>query len=308
MLMLSMIAIDLYTFLTLAVFGAACMGLFGSVALAFRIRARDLRHLGTASSEIPLLAAIRPLLERLAYIASLFPRKGFRQWADAKLRQANLIRQWSAELIEVMKLLSALGAIGFYVLFALAARTGISPVLVVLIALVGYFLPDGMLHAKASGRQESMRRALPFVIDLLAVSAEAGLAFQQAVRNVVDNSARSGGEGGERELVQEFESMLGSLQMGRSLIEALTDTAKRIDLNEFTAFANAIMQAERLGTPVSEALRLQSEELRAKIASKVEEKANRAPVFILVPLIIFIFPVTAWVIVGPVLLQVFMKG
>lgn len=289
----------------LAVFATVGLGLFGVVSLSFRVRARDLRHLGTAANEIPALRTLRPVLERLAYIASLLPQQGHRAWAGRMLRQANLIQQWSPELLEAVKLLAAVG--GFVLAFVLCHLWGLGTpwLALVVIAIAGYFIPDAALYSRASERQANMRKNLPFIIDLLAVSAEAGLAFQQAIRNVVSNSARSGSEGGEQQIVNEFELLLNNLQMGRTMEDALRETARRISLDEFNIFANSILQAERLGTPVSEALKSQSRELRHKLAARVETLANQAPVKILFPLIIFIFPVTAWVIVGPVLLRVF---
>ncbi|MBN2711374.1 MAG: type II secretion system F family protein [Planctomycetes bacterium] len=306
------IAVNMYgdasVLLVIAVFGTALMGVFGAVALAFRVRARDLRHLGTATTEVGTLAAIRPVLERLAYIASLLPQRGHREWARQKLQQANLIQQWSPELLQTMKLLASISM--FFISMVLCKLWGMgTPIgMILVVSFISYFIPDFIVYSRAGERQDNMRKALPFVIDLLAVSAEAGLAFQQAIRNVVTNAVKAGGEGGERELIREFELTLSSLQMGRTMAEALGDTANRISLEEFNVFANAILQAERLGTPVSETLKSQSDELRVKIQAKVETKANQAPVKILFPLILFIFPVTAWVIIGPVLLRVLYGG
>lgn len=297
------------TFLLLiAAFSTAFLGVYGTTHLAFRVRARDLRHLGTASTEIPTLAALRPLLERLAYIASLLPQHDYKAWARLKLQQADLIRQWSPELLMAMKLLSA---IGMFLLSALLCNLwglGTPLIAILVISVLGYVFPDFIIYSRAAERQDAMRKSLPFMIDLLAVSAEAGLAFQQAIRNVVANAERAGPDADGQELVKEFELTLKSLQMGRTMAEALGDTCRRVSLDEFTIFANSILQAERLGTPVSEALKYQSQELRTKIQAQVEAKANQAPVKILFPLIVFIFPVTAWVIIGPVLLRVLYGG
>lgn len=294
------------TLLYTAIFSAVALAIFGVVATSLRVRARDLRHLGTAATQNPTLNAMRPILERMAYLAAQLPQHGHRAWAREKLRQANLIQQWSPELIETMKLLCSIAMITLS--FLLCQMWGLgTPWLVLLgLACIAYFIPDIMLWSRASGRQEGIRKSLPFVIDLLAVSSEAGLAFQQAIRNVITNSQRGGTvEGGEAELLYEFEGLLASLQMGRTLEDSLTDMSRRIGIDEFTIFANSILQADRLGTPVSDTLRKQSEELRQKNASRVETKANQAPVKILFPLMIFIFPVTGWIIIAPVLIQVF---
>jgi len=291
--------------LSVSVCGTVTLALFGVLSLLFRVRARNLRHLGAAATEEPVLQALRPILERFAYLASLLPQQEHRKWTRIQLARADLHKQWSAELIEAVKLLCALGV--FCLLPPVGVLLGMGPswVLAGFAALIAYFLPDLALLMRANERQEAIRKSLPFAIDLLSVSAEAGLAFQQSVRNVVDNSRRGGGDANEQEIVREFETMLRDMQMGRSLGEALDATARRVCLDEFNIFASAILQSERLGTPISETLKRQSNELRAKLAARVETKANQAPVKIIFPLILFIFPVTGWVIIGPVLLQVF---
>ena len=286
-----------------AAIGAAVLLLaFAIGSLALRVRARDLRHLGTAAETEPLIAQLRPLFSRLAFIAGALPQPAYRAWAQRMLMQANLAQEWTPELLLSVKLALALAMAVFGVPVALALH--IPWFLPAFGTIVAYFVPDVMLYAKAGERQDTLRKSLPFVIDLIAVSAEAGLAFQQAIRNVVQNSARSK-PGSEKDLLQEFERVLESLQMGHSMGAALSAAAGRVSLDEFNVFVNAILQAERLGTPVSAALKSQSQELRQKLAARIEAKANQAPVKILFPLIIFIFPVTAWVIIGPVLLRVF---
>lgn len=285
-----------------AIGGSAILLVFSIISLVMRVRARDLRHLGTAAATEPLIVQLRPVFSRLAYIAGTLPQPAYRAWAARTIQHANLAREWTPELLMAVKL--ALGAAIFITGVPVAIILHIPWFLPVAGTIIGFFVPDILFYGKANERQEIMRRSLPFVIDLIAVSAEAGLAFQQAIRNVVDNSAR-GKSGDEKELLHEFELMLEGLQMGKSMSEALGDAARRVSLDEFNIFVNAILQAERLGTPVSEALKSQSQELRAKLSARIEAKANQAPVKILFPLIIFIFPVTAWVIIGPVLIRVF---
>ena len=294
---------ELLNWLLIASTGGGALLLVISVAsMAVRVRARDLRHLGTAAETEPLLVQLRPLFSRLAFIAGMIRQPGYRAWSLRMLQKANLLSEWTPELVMAVKLGAFLAVLVFGSAAALALHL---PVFMAAgAAILAFFIPDAMVFAKASERQEIMRKSLPFVIDLIAVSAEAGLAFQQAIRNVVANSSR-GKAGNEKAMIKEFAMLLDSMQMGKSLAEALTDTARRVSLDEFNIFANAILQAERLGTPVSEALKSQSQELRQKLAARIESKANQAPVKILFPLIIFIFPVTAWVIIGPVLLRVF---
>lgn len=290
-----------------AVAGSGGLGVFAACSMLLRIRARDMRHLGSAATEMPLLVALRPALERLAFVASLLPQQGHKEWARRTLKRANLHRQWSPELIETMKLGCSLCVFAVFLLLFQLWFEEMPWMLLLIMSFVSYFVPDMAIYSRAGERQEGMRRNLPFVIDLIAVSAEAGLAFQQAIRNVVNNS-KGEGAAKESELIAEFEQLLASLQMGRTLGDALNETADRVGIDEFKTFVNSILQAEKLGTPMSETLKRQSAELRQKLASRMEAKANQAPVKILFPLMIFIFPVTGWVIIGPVLIRVFTQG
>lgn len=293
------------TLVLLAVAGTGAFGLYAVTSAILRIRARDLRHLGNAAIDPEgFVMKLKPVFERLAYVASRLPLQGYQAWMRRTLLKANLLQDCSPELLQTIKLFVLICALillpGLFYIWGFG--TPWFSIFIVSMAL--YFLPDMVVIGRANERQNAMRKSLPFVIDLIAVSAEAGLAFQQAIRNVVSNAQRGGGE--EMELLQEFEYLLGNLRMGRPMADALGEAARRVQLEEFNTFVNSILQAERLGTPVSETLKRQGAELREKLASRMEAKANQAPVKILFPLMIFIFPVTGWVIIGPVLLRVFM--
>jgi len=302
--------------------GAATMLLVMSLArIVARLRRRDLRHMGTAAREEPLFELLTPFLERVAFIAAQISRPSYKAWVQLQLQRADLARSYTPELMETLKL-AAVICVAIIVPPMLLLFFGAMYWSLYFGLMVGvYFVPDVIVWNAANARVNDMRRALPFAIDLIAVSAEAGMAFQLAVANVIENSkgaatatAAAGNAGLSEEsnksamLLAEFERMLDDMKRGRTLQQAVMDAADRVDFPEFRSFASAVVQTDRLGTPISETLKRQSAELQARIAAMMEEKANQAPIKILFPLIIFIFPTTGWVIVGPILIQMLGGG
>ena len=307
--------LDILLWLAAFALGAAIvLGVTSVVRLFARVRRRDLRHMGTAANEEPVFELLKPFLERTAFLAVYTSRMSYKTWAKAQLQRAGLTRAYSPELMETLKLASTIAVAIIVPPVSLIFFGAMYWSLFLGLAAGAYFVPDAMLWTAANARVNDMRRALPFTIDLIAVSAEAGMAFQLAVANVIENSkgaeakALKNAGGNEKSnksaiLLSEFEKMLDDMKRGRTLQQAVVDAADRVDFSEFRSFASAIAQTDRLGTPISETLRRQSAELQTRIAAMMEEKANQAPIKILFPLIVFIFPTTGWVIIGPILIQ-----
>lgn len=171
--------------------------------------------------------------------------------------------------------------------------------LIVFIA-ASFLLPDMWLKMRLGKRQKMVIRALPDAIDLLSLCVNAGLDFSLAVKWVVDKSKPS-------PLIEELELLLLETKVGKSRKQALQDMARRISLPEVHSFSRALIQAERLGTPVESALTILSEEMRDYRFRAGERLALQAPIKLLFPLIFFIMPVVGIIVGGPVLLQ-FMQG
>ncbi len=292
-----------------AVGGMVFFGILALCNIAIRLRSRDISRLGAAARKNQFLVLFAPVLNRLAFIANYTSPAAHRRWMHSVLKRANILNEWTVDLVETLKVFAALASAAFLVGFMLLLGIGVYLSVVCAVAAMAFFLPDLVFYGRAAGRIDRMRRSLPFLLDLMTVSAETGLAFQQSIRNVVANCSRGwrnddedAEKSGERELAEEFERIANDIRIGKTMNEAVTAAAERIELEEFKTFASAILQAERLGAPIVDALRQQASELRVKLAAKAEAKAAQAPVKILFPLIIFIFPVTAWVIVGPVIL------
>jgi len=174
-------------------------------------------------------------------------------------------------------------------------------VTVLLVALaIGYFIPDLIIKSKIKKRQLNIRRDLPNIIDLLSLCVSGGLDFMLAVNRVVRDMRRC-------DLTMELEEVYRETQMGKSRKEALRNFAWRVDLPETYSFVRTLVQADRMGSPVSEALKMQSEEIRTRRFQRGEAMALKAPIKLLFPLFAFILPVVMIIVGGPIILQ-FTRG
>jgi tight adherence protein C len=187
--------------------------------------------------------------------------------------------------------------IGLVWLFALA---GVSVPLLILLAVLGFALgwvgPNIVVHRRASQRLENIDLALPGLIDLLVVTLEAGVAFTAALR--LASERLTGPLGDELRLTIQEQSL------GLSTLEALENWLRRCDTPSVRAFVRAMVQGDKLGVSIGMILRNQAVEIRARQRHTIEEKAQKAPVKILFPLVFLIFPAMFIVILAPAMFQI----
>ena len=208
---------------------------------------------------------------------------------------ANLLPE---DYVTLKQVFLASSAAFLFVFKDLLAGQGLIWMVVLLaLSLVG---PDLWLKIRIKKRQKLIIKELPDVIDLLTLCVNAGLDFSVAVKWVVEKSRSS-------PIIDELGLLLFETKMGKSRRQALKDMARRIDLPEVNSFSRALVQAERLGTPVESALVILSEEVRDFRFRRGERIALQAPIKMLFPLIFFIMPVVAIIVGGPILLQ-FLEG
>lgn len=159
----------------------------------------------------------------------------------------------------------------------------------------GLALPFLWLRRRSRKRRLAIWRGLPDAFDMITVCVEAGLALDAALRQV---SSKLRGP-----LTDEIALVLREVGMGRPRREALEDMMNRVDVPEVTTFVNAVVQAEQLGTSLGRVLRAQSLSLRRQRRQKAEEVARRAPVKMVMPLVLFIMPTFFIITIGPVAVQ-----
>jgi tight adherence protein C len=167
--------------------------------------------------------------------------------------------------------------------------------LALVLAGVGFVAPDRVLASRTARRREQIQKTLPDALELLAVSIEAGLAFDGAVAQLTEHL--------DGPLAEELSLVLAEMRIGRSRQDALRSLADRVDAPELTAFVRSVIQAERLGASLGHVLTVQADDSRARRQTAAEEKAMKAPVKMLFPTVLFIFPSMFLVILGPALLN-----
>ncbi len=260
-------------------------------------RASGYAQADTASGD-PLLERMNDrYAQRLAHFAARLDPRATEDRIGFKLVSAGLAKTVSPVGFLASKVL--LGALGVALGAVLGALAG-SPTKAILVAatggLLGFFGPDVIVTSRTRRRRDLMRRELPDSLDVLAVSVEAGLGFDAALARL--------GEYLEGPLVEEFLLVLAELRIGESRANALRKMADRADIPELTSVVNSLIQAEQLGSPLGRMLRIQAQESRGRRQVAAEEKAMKAPVKMLIPTAIFIFPAMFVVILGPAMLKI----
>jgi tight adherence protein C len=163
-------------------------------------------------------------------------------------------------------------------------------------AVGGFTMPSIMLSAKMRRRRERIKAEMPDALDLLAVSVEAGMGFDGALVKLTEYM--------EGDLVDEFALTLGEIRVGEGRQEALKKMAERVDAPEISSFTRSIIQADQLGISLGRILRVQAADTRLRRQAAAEEKAMKAPVKMLFPTVVFIFPTMFMVILGPAMLNI----
>jgi tight adherence protein C len=210
-----------------------------------------------------------------------------------KLLRAGLNRKVSPTGYLASKaILGLVGFIGGQVFASVGGALASKALLLgVVFAIVGFMLPDVVVTLKTRGRKEVLRAELPDALDLLAVSVEAGLGFDGAISQLTEHM--------DGPLADEFALALGEMRIGESRQNALTKMMKRVDTPELSAFVRAIIQADQLGISLGRILKLQAGDTRTRRQLAAEERAMKAPIKMLFPTVIFIFPAMFIVILGP---------
>jgi tight adherence protein C len=246
----------------------------------------------------------RPLAERVFYpVLSTFGKRmqklapsALKENLALKLGQAGV--KSSADQYAGWYIVTAGAGMAIGALLSLLGRRPAAGVagMALLFGAAGLMLPELSLRQRVTRRQKDIVRALPDVLDLLTVSVKAGLGFDSALHKVTEKM--------KGPLPQEMGQVLHEIRMGVVRKEALRSLSERTGVEALQSFVSTIIQADQLGVSISSVLQLQSEALREKRRQAAEEQAMKAPVKMLFPLIIFVFPTLFIVLLAPAVIQI----
>mgnify|MGYP000860842377 FL=1 len=216
---------------------------------------------------------------------------------ENKIIMAGRPRDWDVNNWLVMEAALVLGLPVLILLTYIQLRIDIRSIILVAgaAALIGILFPNMSLNNKIRKRQSEVMKTLPDIMDLLTVSVEAGLSFDSALSRVAEKMPGT--------LAREFEVVLQEMKVGKSKKDALYQMSDRIGVQDFRSFVSAVVQAEQLGVSLGKVLRIQSEQIRNNRKQIIQQKAMKAPVKMLIPMVVFIFPTIFIVILGPVVIN-----
>jgi tight adherence protein C len=237
-----------------------------------------------------------PARDRLAKLVLRIHPKTTLDGVRSRLLAAGLGRTVSPTGFLAAKAASGIGAIVLGMAFGGAAAGGVGVfVFGAMLGGIGFLAPDFIVGAKARNRRDRIRGQLPDALDLLAVSVEAGLGFDGAISKLIEHM--------DGPLTEEFGLTLNEIRIGESRQDALKKLAERADTPEVSGFTRAIVQADQLGISLGRILRVQAADTRQRRQAAAEEKAMKAPIKMLFPTVLFIFPAMFLVILGPAFLN-----
>ncbi len=243
-----------------------------------------------------------PFLRRLARLVNRFTPASSLDTLRHRLDVAGNPFNWT--VVDFLGL-QALGAIllgVLCILFVLSFRSAVVPSLALVAAgiLLGYYLPMIWLLLKGRSRKDEIQRALPDALDLITISVEAGLGLDAAIQKVTHKW--------DNELSRALARVLAEIRVGKLRRDALRDMADRMDVPDVSTVVAAIIQADTLGVGITRVMRVQSDQMRVKRRQVAQEKAQQAPIKMLIPLAFFIFPAMFMVILGPSVIRLLTHG
>lgn len=241
---------------------------------------------------------LAPFFLKLARSASrLTPRSNVETLRQKLLEAGSPSKIGPSEFLGLRIVVGGMAGGAFFLIFVLTGASLTQLLLFpVIIAGIGYMIPGIWLSRKIKDRQKEIQLSLPDAIDLLTISVEAGLGFDPALQRVAEKW--------DNELTREFQRMLSEIRMGKSRRESLREMANRINVDDLNVFIASVIQADQLGVSIAQVLRVQSKQMRLRRRQRAEEKAHKAPIKMLFPMILLIFPAMYVVILGPAIPQI----
>lgn len=247
---------------------------------------------------------IYPVARKLGELAIKFTPQNALNSISRRLELAGSPAKLDPTMILAMQFIAGLTFGGLIALVFTVGPTKVATgrllLFVIIFAALGFYFPQLWLTSQIQKRQKNIRKAMPDALDLLTVCVEAGLGFDAAMSKV--------SEKWQNELSMAFARVIAEIQLGKLRREALRDMADRIGLAEMTSFVAAVIQSEQLGVSLAKVLRIQSDQMRVKRRQLAEEEAHKAPVKMLIPMALLIFPSLMIVLLTPAAIKLMNSG
>lgn len=238
-----------------------------------------------------------PMINKVGQFAARFTPQATLESARARLEMAGNPMNLEPGIFLIFRIVMALTFGGLvFTVYAVSGRNWLQGLAFTIgFLLIGYMFPDMWLSSRVSQRQRAVFRAMPDALDLLTICVEAGLGFDAAMSKVHDKW--------ENALSLEFGRVLQEVRLGKLRREALRDMAERLGVQEMTSFVAAVVQSEQLGVSMAKVLRVQSRQMRVRRRQIAEEEAQKAPVKIVFPIALLIFPSLMIILLGPAIIS-----
>ena len=247
---------------------------------------------------------IFPIARKLGELAIHFTPQNALQSISKKLELAGVSQQFDPSVFLFAQISCALLFWGLIVLVFSIKENPLpfsqSFLYGMIFAVIGYLFPQLWISSKITKRQKNIRRALPDALDLLTICVEAGLGFDAAMAKVSEKWVT--------ELSIAFSRVIQEIQLVKLRLEAMRDMADRIGIPEMTSFVAAIIQSEQLGVSMGKVLHIQADQMRMKRRQHAEEEAHKAPLKMLIPMTLLIFPSLMVVLMTPAGLKLISSG
>lgn len=238
-----------------------------------------------------------PAMRNLTMMAKKFTPKGVSENLEHKIALAGAPKDLDVDKLLALKTLSVIGGVILAIILFAYERSILSFYGGIMFTFLCFFLPDFWLNHRIQTRQREIALMLPDTLDLLTISVEAGLGFDSALSKVIKNT--------HGPLAEEFFRMLQEIRLGTSRREAFKRLSERTDVPELQGFILAMLQADIFGISVAKVLRVQAHEMRIKRTQRAEENAMKAPVKMVFPLILCIFPALLVIVLGPAAIKIY---
>ena len=275
----------------------------GSVSIRMRLRALDRLIQDRSDIDVELTQpftqrVLSPLTGNLASALTRITPKAIRRMVEEKLAMAGGFGGLNTDgFLTLWGVLAvSFPVITIFLLSLAQAAPNVVVGIAMLTFALGAALPIILLNQRIADRKKNIQKDLPDVLDILTVSVEAGLGFDGALAKLAEKMKGA--------LVEEFTRVLQEIRVGVTRRDALHALGNRCDVPDLSLFTTSLVQADQLGVSIGNVLRVQSAAMREKRRQRAEEKAMKAPIKMLLPLVLFIFPTIFIILLGPAMIQI----